>query len=688
MLSLTASTTASRQKATSATKLNSEVVATQKAASGTNILSRNNHIAGSNMSSPTLDRKVADNNQVNVPIEFVQSPSSSSQTKIVSKLAAKKLPPISAKSTSDLPVVANQITTSAKQEPSPSNSNAVPKHVKGSTNDLHQQKSVTGVAEPLKGGDEGSMGSGILKLASAGDGLLKKVKKAMRYVKETYRESISSMRSQASSYLSTSQKEPDFGEDSIIPEVPAIPDFAGKIEAALSVPKNAADVEKSDLVVECLNTAGSNVSLIPTSSTEFRSMPQKDIPKQVVDRKDAVTGSSNRLKQEKKSPEANTNDESEEEDHFSLPRQKSIRDMFRTTNKNSKIVLSQEPIVEELTYAQLELLFTKDFSHLDERETMILTNHINKTSRRLSLYASNKIEVINWNTLSVMITNFFRFHVVIGQPMLDSKISKPLVELIKDNRLTRDESIGAIKKIFSTVPRTELLKVKMKLSHLKRICTCLDGFPDSLFSPISTLFAPWVISYAVSQRGNSIQVKDLFPVNSYPNSASSPQTPTLGFREVKPLSFIKLPEGDIIPENSPFAPPKITDPEKLAELEAEREFEQWVLNKLVRRMAKDNAAAKIHAEKEQLQKNESRKNKAKLHWLDLREKLLQMGPQKLGQTINDNYFKSLLESGKRFYVSDYMTRKGISPFLFLEHRCMTVMAATLEFVLRNLDDIF
>ncbi|KAJ3287924.1 hypothetical protein HDU79_005319 [Rhizoclosmatium sp. JEL0117] len=183
----------------------------------------------------------------------------------------------------------------------------------------------------------------------------------------------------------------------------------------------------------------------------------------------------------------------------------------------------------------------------------------------------------------------------------------------------------------------------------------MDEYGESVIAPVATLFATIMVTQPVvqgSRTGKSLQVKDLFGDTPKPSPDSAK-----GFRMLASPSQFKLPSANDVSPLSPFAPKQELDPVKAAELQAEREYEEWILGKLIKRFNKESQEAKIQKEKDELKKVESRRNKAKIRWLELREKLLQMGPQKLGETIEDNYFKSLLDAGMKFILSDYITRR-------------------------------
>ncbi|KAJ3022763.1 UNVERIFIED_CONTAM: hypothetical protein HDU68_008945 [Siphonaria sp. JEL0065] len=567
--SVTASTTASRSKTNTVIKSESEVSAKKGASGmGIGIIVKKERAAttatAASQSSPTI----AENNTLTIPSQFIQAPSSPSL--IMSQKVAKKLPPIATKpvsnSKSDLLLVVES-TPSPQQQLQGQQIQKPPKIAHPIPESILQTEST----------DSGSAGSGLDRSwslrrsnsarggANSSEGMYNRFKEAMKYVKETYRESISSMRSQTSSFISsTATKELDFGEDPTIHDVPQAPDMkdTNSIGVGSISSQKTAIADMKDTPSQYMEVGRPKP---PSDSRETSQASQRTKLTKVSEEREKSSRASSRREESKR--EESRRDEDKDEFCPTLVRQPSLRDLFQS----AKIALTTEPVVEDLTHGQLELIFSKDFAILDERETRILENHINKTSRRISVYATNRIEAIHWDTLSVMVTNFFRFQVVIGEPIIDIKLSKPLVDLMKEETMSLDDKVLNAKRIFSTVPRTDILKIKMNLVHLKRICTALEGFPEGLYAQISALFAPWIISYVASQRGRSIQVKDLFA--GIP--ASNPQTPSLGFRELQTPTFVQLPMGDIIPENSPFAPPKITDPEKLAELEAEKEFEKW-----------------------------------------------------------------------------------------------------------------
>ncbi|KAJ3084179.1 hypothetical protein HDU99_002893 [Rhizoclosmatium hyalinum] len=296
----------------------------------------------------------------------------------------------------------------------------------------------------------------------------------------------------------------------------------------------------------------------------------------------------------------------------------------------------------------------------------LLSGMLRSGSGKKKKKGENKIEVISWDKLESMLMNLYRLHVITGHSMLDASLSKPLIEMMRQDGGIEDK-ICAARLLFKSLPRSNMLKLKMNLCHLRRLCFAMDEYGESVIAPVATLFATIMVTQPVvqgSRTGKSLQVKDLFGDTPKPSPDSAK-----GFRMLASPSQFKLPSANDVSPLSPFAPKQELDPVKAAELQAEREYEEWILGKLIKRFNKESQEAKIQKEKDELKKVESRRNKAKIRWLELREKLLQMGPQKLGETIEDNYFKSLLDAGMKFILSDYITRRGISPDIVLISKC-------------------
>ncbi|TPX77152.1 hypothetical protein CcCBS67573_g01576 [Chytriomyces confervae] len=232
---------------------------------------------------------------------------------------------------------------------------------------------------------------------------------------------------------------------------------------------------------------------------------------------------------------------------------------------------------------ELEKLFLKDYSFLDDRFSSMLTNHINNLSRDLNQYQRAAVHKVEWLQLNQMIRNFLLLHQSLypSNTIFDANIAYAVTG-------PADADITAlgddIKKAMINWPHAQFLRLKMNLRHLERLCRCLDDFSDTLFRPMSILFAPLLLKNGPPQL--SFQIKGIEP-----SATPLPQTKITSPPILMPQESIALPKPSPPACVSPniLSSAKEAEEDEDAEEDAllELEFDRWNRAKVQgRRMTK------------------------------------------------------------------------------------------------------
>ncbi|KAI8838246.1 hypothetical protein BJ741DRAFT_601920 [Chytriomyces cf. hyalinus JEL632] len=341
---------------------------------------------------------------------------------------------------------------------------------------------------------------------------------------------------------------------------------------------------------------------------------------------------------------------------------------------------------------ELEKMFLKDYSFLDDRFSSILTNHINNLSRDLNQYQRAAVHKVEWLQLNQMIRNFLLLHQSLypSNTIIDANMSKTILKHVTG---TVDADITAlaedIKKAMINWPHAQFLRLKMNLRHLERLCRCMDDFSDTLFRPMSILFAPLLMKNGPPQL--SFQIKGIEP-----SASPLPQT------KITSPSILMSQESITLPKPSPPAcvSPNILSSAKEAEEDEdaeedallELEFDRWNRAKAQgRRMTKfaDVIAKMVDSKKKEPAKPAPR---AALRWRDLRVKIRDMGPQKMERVIERSVRRAAEQTVRKglagLAFSEQITQEALGAKMFVEQGCQTAAASGLEMILRHLDAIF
>ncbi|KAJ3407155.1 hypothetical protein HDU80_009513 [Chytriomyces hyalinus] len=341
---------------------------------------------------------------------------------------------------------------------------------------------------------------------------------------------------------------------------------------------------------------------------------------------------------------------------------------------------------------ELEKLFLKDYSFLDDRFSSMLTNHINNLSRDLNQYQRAAVHKVEWLQLNQMIRNFLLLHQSLypSNTIFDANMSKTVLKHVTGPADADITALGDdIKKAMINWPHAQFLRLKMNLRHLERLCRCLDDFSDTLFRPMSILFAPLLLKNGPPQL--SFQIKGIEP-----SATPLPQTKITSPPILMPQESIALPKPSPPACVSPniLSSAKEAEEDEDAEEDAllELEFDRWNRAKVQgRRMTKfaDVIAKMVDSKKKEPAKPASR---AALRWRALRVKIREMGPRKMERVIERSVRRAAEQTVRKglagLAFSEQITQEALGAKMFVEQGCQTAAASGLEMILRHLDAIF
>ncbi|KAI8835841.1 hypothetical protein BJ741DRAFT_607150 [Chytriomyces cf. hyalinus JEL632] len=399
---------------------------------------------------------------------------------------------------------------------------------------------------------------------------------------------------------------------------------------------------------------------------------------------------------------------------------------FVKTVPNAK--RNEEPIFESLGLEELEKIFIKDFAFLEKRENDMISNEIN-AKRIHNTVQLIYIPPLQWETLSEIIFDFFRYNKALENPVINAEQTQAILALMKQSPPITS---GQIKAILSKDAPKNTLHLKMTFKQLRRLChAASENSPEPLYRPFAGLFAPVVFTLP-PQMGAYVkglwqdydyhkeqhpQQPDEHPHNHHLHlrhlkdskryhGGSKPHLDThnsVGFRDTSHDSTNFRPPAIGVAAVSPLSPFYKSQ----MSLEGEMQRQEW--------RRKDEARSVFESTRTLNSSARNVKSEERSKWVVLKQALANLGAAKLGAIMRkSNYISEnavghaqsevvlrvvasadQVDSESRdhdlkpiwFVSSAFVAKDELGRRIFLEQDCGTAAAVALELMLRDLDDI-
>ncbi|KAJ3243507.1 hypothetical protein HDU78_000388 [Chytriomyces hyalinus] len=400
---------------------------------------------------------------------------------------------------------------------------------------------------------------------------------------------------------------------------------------------------------------------------------------------------------------------------------------FVKTVPNAK--RNEEPIFEPLGFEELEKIFIKDFAFLEKRENDMISNEIN-AKRIHNTVQLIYIPPLQWETLSEIIFDFFRYNKALENPVLNAEQTQAILALMKQSPPITSQQIKAI--LSKDAPKNTL-HLKMTFKQLRRLChAASENAPEPLYRPFAGLFAPVVFTLP-PQMGAYVkglwqdhdyhteqhhQQPDEHPHNHHLHhlrhlkdskryhSGSKPHLDThnsVGFRDTSHDATIFRPPAigvAVVSPLSPFYKSQLS-------IEDEMQRQEW--------RRKDEARSVFESARTVSSSAKNIKSEERSKWVVLKQALANLGAAKLGAIMRkSNYISEnavghaqsevvlhvvasadQVDTDSRdhdlkpiwFVSSAFVAKDELGRRIFLEQDCGTAAAVALELMLRDLDDI-
>ncbi|KAJ3235048.1 hypothetical protein HDU81_000866 [Chytriomyces hyalinus] len=395
---------------------------------------------------------------------------------------------------------------------------------------------------------------------------------------------------------------------------------------------------------------------------------------------------------------------------------------FVKTVPNAK--RNEEPIFEPLGFEELEKIFIKDFAFLEQRENNMISNEIN-AKRIHNTVQLIYIPSLQWETLSEIIFDFFRYNKALENPVINAEQTQAILALMKQSPPITSQQI---KVILSKDAPKNTLHLKMTFKQLRRLChAASENSPEPLYRPFAGLFAPVVFTlppqlgaYVKGLWQDYDQHAELHHHHHHnhhqhlrhlrdskrSHSGSKPHLDTLnsvGFRDTSQDATNFRPPAIGVAAVSPLSPFYKSQ----MSLEDEMQRQEW--------RRKDGARNVLESTRSVSSSVRNIKREERSKWVVLKHALANLGAAKLGAIMRksnyisenavghvqnevilravesidqvhavsrDNDLKPIWFVSSAFVAKDELGRR-----IFLEQDCATAAAVALELMLRDLDDI-